>query len=119
MNANPINITRIDHVVIRVRNLDAMIDFYCDVLGCRLERGPGEAGLAQLRAGESLIDLVDAAGSLGRQAGGKIRQSCFVKAVDNLINFKIGHSAFSLNHKGGPQGGFSFRALLGGGAQRK
>lgn len=68
--ANPINITCVDHVVIRVDNLDRMIDFYRDVLGCRLERGPGEAGLAQLRAGLSLIDLVDANGKLGRQAGG-------------------------------------------------
>ena len=68
-NANPINIKRIDHVVLRVNDLDRMIDFYRDVLGCRLERGPGESGLAQLRAGDSLIDLVDADGRLGRQRG--------------------------------------------------
>ena len=68
-NANPINIKRIDHVVLRVNDLDRMIDFYRDVLGCRLERGPGEGGLAQLRAGDSLIDLVDADGRLGRQGG--------------------------------------------------
>ncbi len=67
---HPINIRLIDHVVIRVANLGPMIDFYCDVIGCRLERGPGEAKLAQLRAGNSLIDLVDAEGALGRQAGG-------------------------------------------------
>ncbi len=53
---HPINIRLIDHVVIRVQNLVRMIDFYCDVLGCRLERGPGKNGLAQLRAGDSLID---------------------------------------------------------------
>ncbi len=68
--ANPINIRLIDHVVLRVRNLEAMIDFYCEVLGCRLERGPGEARLAQLRAGRSLIDLVDADSELGRRTGG-------------------------------------------------
>ena len=66
---NPINITRIDHVVLRVADLENMIAFYRDVLGCRLERGPGEIGLAQLRAGDSLIDLVDASGKLGRQGG--------------------------------------------------
>ena len=32
---HPINIRLIDHVVIRVQNLVRMIDFYCDVLGCR------------------------------------------------------------------------------------
>ena len=69
--ANPINITQIDHVVLRVADLPGMIAFYRDVLGCRLERGPGELGLAQLRAGRSLIDLVDADGPLGKQAGGR------------------------------------------------
>ena len=68
---HPINIRLIDHVVIRVQNLVRMMDFYCDVLGCRLERGPGKNGLAQLRAGDSLIDLVDAAGPLGRQGAGR------------------------------------------------
>ena len=67
---HPINIRLIDHVVIRVQDLVRMIDFYCGVLSCRLERGPGTNGLAQLRAGDSLIDLVDAAGPLGRQGGG-------------------------------------------------
>ena len=67
--ANPINITHIDHVVIRVNDLENMIAFYQDVLGYKLERGPGEAGLAQLRAGHSLIDLVDASGPLGKQGG--------------------------------------------------
>jgi catechol 2,3-dioxygenase-like lactoylglutathione lyase family enzyme len=67
--ANPINITHIDHVVIRVTDMDRMIAFYRDVLGCKLERGPGDNGLAQLRAGLSLIDLVDANGPLGKQGG--------------------------------------------------
>ena len=66
---HPINIVQIDHVVIRVNNLEQMIDFYTEVLGCRLERGPGEMRLAQLRAGSSLIDLVDAKGPLGKQGG--------------------------------------------------
>jgi catechol 2,3-dioxygenase-like lactoylglutathione lyase family enzyme len=67
--ANPINITHIDHVVIRANNLENMIAFYRDVLGCKLERGPGDGGLAQLRAGLSLIDLVDAQGPIGRHSG--------------------------------------------------
>ncbi|MBT8080002.1 MAG: VOC family protein [Gammaproteobacteria bacterium] len=68
-DANPINITHIDHVVIRVDDLESMTAWYRDVLGCKLERGPGDVGLAQLRAGSSLIDLVDAHGPLGKQAG--------------------------------------------------
>jgi glyoxylase I family protein len=59
----------IDHVVVRVEDLERMVGFYCDVLGCRVERGPGELKLVQLRAGNSLIDLVDVAGPLGRDGG--------------------------------------------------
>ena len=66
---HPINIRFIDHVVLRVNDLEGMIEFYCEVLGCRLERGPGKGKLAQMRAGQALIDLLDAAGPLGRQAG--------------------------------------------------
>lgn len=68
-NLNPVNITQIDHVVLRVNNLAKMVDFYCDVLGFRLERGPGDSGLAQLRAGASLLDLVDVNSPLGREGG--------------------------------------------------
>lgn len=66
---HPINVRLIDHVVIRVRDFEKMIAFYSDVLGLKLEKGPDELGLAQLRAGESLVDLVDAAGKLGRAGG--------------------------------------------------
>lgn len=66
---NPINITRIDHVVLRVADLEAMIRFYRDVLGCRLEKGPDDSGLAQLRCGDSLIDLVAVDAPLGKAGG--------------------------------------------------
>jgi len=68
-NARPINIRQIDHVVIRVVDLDDMIAWYKNVLGCELERGPGNYRIAQLRAGGSLIDLVDANGPFGKKAG--------------------------------------------------
>ncbi len=56
-------------MVLRANDLGNMISFYSKVLGCRLERGPGESGLAQLRAGDSLIDLVAVDGPLGRKGG--------------------------------------------------
>ncbi len=62
-------IKNIDHVVLRVRDVEAMLRFYCDVLGCGLERELPDLGLIQLRAGSALIDLVDVAGTLGRQGG--------------------------------------------------
>ena len=51
-------IRQLDHVVLRVRDMDAAIAFYTGVLGCREERRLEEIGLVQLRAGASLIDLV-------------------------------------------------------------
>ena len=59
----------IDHIVLRVRDVATMQAFYCDVLGCRVERRQAEIGLLQLRAGSSLIDLVDVEGKLGRMGG--------------------------------------------------
>lgn len=69
--ANPLNVKRIDHVVIRVERLEEMINFYTEVLGCSHERGPGAFGLAQLRAGDSLIDLLDAGSEFGSKSGRK------------------------------------------------
>src|SRR5215470_9807174 len=68
--ANPIVIHGIDHVVLRARDVARMQAFYCDVLGCTVEKVQAEIGLTQLRAGRSLIDLVDVAGKLGRMGGG-------------------------------------------------
>jgi len=65
----PFDVRQIDHLVLRVRDIDAMRAFYCDVLGCREERRQDEIGLLQLRAGASLIDLVSLDGRLGRMGG--------------------------------------------------
>jgi glyoxylase I family protein len=46
-----------------------MVEFYCNVLGCSVERRQEEIGLIQLRAGRSLIDLVAVDGKLGRMGG--------------------------------------------------
>ncbi|MFX9089550.1 VOC family protein, partial [Acinetobacter baumannii] len=59
----------IDHVVLRVADMAGMRAFYEGVLGCTLEKGPDHIGLIQLRAGRSLIDLVDIAGTIGREGG--------------------------------------------------
>jgi glyoxylase I family protein len=64
-----IRIREIDHIVLRVVDLDRMQRFYCDALGCTVERRQDELGLLQLRAGRSLIDLVPVDGKLGRLGG--------------------------------------------------
>jgi len=59
----------LDHVVLRVGDVDRSLRFYCGVLGCREERRIEALGLIQLRAGASLIDLVDVDSPLGRAGG--------------------------------------------------
>ena len=66
---NPISVREIDHLVLRVVDLERMLSFYCDVLGCSVERRQDDLGLVQLRAGSSLIDLVPVDGKLGSQGG--------------------------------------------------
>lgn len=64
-----IQIREIDHLVLRVVDVDAMLRFYCDALGCTVERRQDEIGLVQLRAGRSMIDLVPVDGKLGKVGG--------------------------------------------------
>ena len=49
----------IDHVVLRVTDTERAIAFYEGVLGAKVERRGKRNGLVQLRAGRSLIDLID------------------------------------------------------------
>ena len=65
----PFGIREIDHVVLRVRDLDRALAFYCGVLGCGIDNRQDKIGLVQLRAGRSLIDLVPLDGKLGRMGG--------------------------------------------------
>jgi len=48
----------LDHVVLRVADMDRAIAFYEQVLGLHIERRLPEIGLVQLRAGTAMIDLV-------------------------------------------------------------
>jgi catechol 2,3-dioxygenase-like lactoylglutathione lyase family enzyme len=64
-----IRVAAIDHIVLRVSEPQPMVEFYCRVLGCTLERKMDEIGLIQLRAGSSLIDLIPVDGPLGRAGG--------------------------------------------------
>jgi glyoxylase I family protein len=66
--SRPIDVRAIDHVVIRAVHPDATIAFYRDVLGCAVERSL-DIGLVQLRAGNSLIDVVPVESRLGRAGG--------------------------------------------------
>lgn len=60
----------IDHIVLRTDRYRELIEFYCQIIGCTLERETSaEFGLTQLRAGSALIDIVDVNAELGRKGG--------------------------------------------------
>lgn len=63
------SILGLDHVVLRASNVPRMVRFYCEVLGCTVEKEREDLGLTQLRAGNSLIDLVALDGAIGRKGG--------------------------------------------------
>ena len=64
-----LTITHLDHLVLRVTDLSAMMSFYKEVLGCPVEKVQETLGLYQLRAGRALIDLVPIDGPLGAKGG--------------------------------------------------
>jgi len=54
------HVERIDHVVLRCRDLPAMVGFYEKALGFHVERKLDRISLVQMRAGASLLDLIAA-----------------------------------------------------------
>jgi glyoxylase I family protein len=68
------HVERIDHVVLRVRDLPAMVKFYEQALGFRVERTLERLGLVQMRAGASMLDLVQGERP---QSGGNMDHLCF------------------------------------------
>jgi glyoxylase I family protein len=64
-----LRIRDIDHLVLRVQDVDRMTRFYGEVLGCPVHRIDEKLGLVQLRAGRALIDLVPLDSELGRRGG--------------------------------------------------
>lgn len=65
-----IAIAGIDHIVLRVADLERSIRFYCGVLGMDVVKWNDKYALVHLSAGASLIDLIAIDGPLGRAGGG-------------------------------------------------
>jgi len=59
-SARPLRVLELDHVVVRCRDQARSLDFYTRVLGLAEERRIEAIDLIQLRAGESMVDLVPA-----------------------------------------------------------
>lgn len=70
----PFHLRALDHVVLRVADLARSIDFYCNVIGCTVDRRRPEYNLVHLRAGTAMIDLVTDEG--GTRAGDNVDHFC-------------------------------------------
>jgi catechol 2,3-dioxygenase-like lactoylglutathione lyase family enzyme len=64
-----IRVLAIDHIVLRCKDLNAMLDFYCGTLGFEVAKRNEARGLVHLRAGSAMIDLVTLDGPLGASGG--------------------------------------------------
>ena len=64
-----INVESVDHVVLRVDDVERVGSFYIEVLGARWDRRREDIGLHHLRLGNLMIDLVPVEGLLGRTGG--------------------------------------------------
>ncbi len=71
MTKGPITLAALDHVVLRVPDMDEALLFYRNVLGAEIERRVDTFGLIQLRAGEAMIDLVDVGADWLKSEGAK------------------------------------------------
>ena len=68
MTKPPFKLQGLDHVVLLVRDMQEARHFYEQVIGCSVDRELPEYGMLQLRAGASLIDLVDIGSAEGEWA---------------------------------------------------
>ena len=67
--AIPYRTKGLDHIVLRAKDIDRMLGFYRDVLGLPIAKHNKPLGLWHLKAGSSMIDLVDMFGPLGKAGG--------------------------------------------------
>jgi glyoxylase I family protein len=65
----PFRTLGLDHVVLRVRDLERALAFYTGALDGVVERRSDALGLTQVRIGRCLIDLVPVTGPLGKLGG--------------------------------------------------
>lgn len=83
----PFRLEGLDHVVLLVSDMAEARSFYCEVVGCSVDRELPQYGLMQLRAGRSLIDLVDIGSAEGAWArpqveGGRNMDHICIVATD-------------------------------------
>src|SRR5262245_28077869 len=72
MSQPPFELRAIDHVVLIVDDIETAVRWYAEVVGATEEKSLRQYGMVQLRAGASMIDLVDVTSDAGKWARPKI-----------------------------------------------
>lgn len=90
----------LDHVVLRVADLKRARAWYAAVLGCKVERMLPNLGLAQLRVGSSLIDLVEVKGPLGKKGAPGLKRRNMDHYCVQLAEFNEQKICAHLKRKG-------------------
>ncbi|NQD53958.1 VOC family protein [Pseudomonas sp. CM25] len=65
----PFAVKHIDHLVLRVSDLQRSVAFYTELLGCTVSRVRDDLGMVHLATGTAMIDLVTLDGPLGQPGG--------------------------------------------------
>jgi glyoxylase I family protein len=73
MTNPPLHIVGIDHVLLKVGDMETALAFYEGVLGCAIRSRLPQYGIAELSAGAQGLDLVEANGG-GEWAGALVPQ---------------------------------------------
>src|SRR5690349_4506370 len=80
--ARPFKVAELDHVVLRCIDQRRALEFYTGVLGLTEERRIDKIGLVQLRAGQSMLDLVPAPGPA--QEGRNVDHFCLGIEIEDF-----------------------------------
>ncbi|WOF73246.1 VOC family protein [Parvibaculaceae bacterium PLY_AMNH_Bact1] len=72
----PFSLKGLDHIVLRTPDPATLTGFYVDVLGATVEREVPQFQLTQLRAGQSMIDVIGVESALAAADGRNVDHFC-------------------------------------------
>jgi catechol 2,3-dioxygenase-like lactoylglutathione lyase family enzyme len=73
---SPFALVGLDHIVLRTPASASLIEFYVGILGATVERELPQFKLVQLRAGQSLIDIIEVEGPISEPEGRNVDHFC-------------------------------------------
>jgi glyoxylase I family protein len=87
MSEPPIRIRGLDHLLVKVGDMETALAFYGNVIGCAIKSRLPQHGMAELAVGEHGLDLVDVSGAEGAWAGplesqGNLHHFCLAVEAD-------------------------------------